>query len=167
MCIRDRQYCVQQLCTVQCTHIWTDLTVLWIGFCLTGPISLWLDSLHFTWVVDDTKCIVVTRVCVSVCLCVCVCPRPHAYTIARGCPLVVHYWADLQSGYRLRCYGNITRTRNVSEYMLVLALYLVFVIGNPFRLSMLKNRAYVWCTRLIIKTIASNVCISLLQPRFL
>jgi len=26
---------VQQLCTVRCTHIWTDLTVLWIGFCLT------------------------------------------------------------------------------------------------------------------------------------
>jgi len=38
------QYCVLQLCTVQCTHIWTDLTVLWIGFCLTGPISLCLDS---------------------------------------------------------------------------------------------------------------------------
>jgi len=38
------QYCVQQLCTVQCTHIRTDLTVLWIGFCLTGPISLYLDS---------------------------------------------------------------------------------------------------------------------------
>ena len=37
------QYCVQQLCTVQCTHIWTDLTVLWIGFCLTGPTSLCLD----------------------------------------------------------------------------------------------------------------------------
>jgi len=35
---------VQQLCTVQCTHIWTDLTVLWIGFCLTGSISLCLDS---------------------------------------------------------------------------------------------------------------------------
>ena len=38
------QYCVQQLCTVQCTHIWTDLTVLWNGFCLTGPISLRFDS---------------------------------------------------------------------------------------------------------------------------
>ena len=38
------QYCVQQLCTVQCTHIWADLTVLWIGFCLTGPISLCLGS---------------------------------------------------------------------------------------------------------------------------
>jgi len=38
------QYCVQQLCTVRCTHTWTHLTVLWIGFCLTGPISLCLDS---------------------------------------------------------------------------------------------------------------------------
>ena len=38
------QYCVQQLYTVSCTHIWTDLTVLWIGFCLTGPISLCLGS---------------------------------------------------------------------------------------------------------------------------
>jgi len=28
-------------------------------------------------------------------------------------------------GGRLRCYGNITRMRNVSEYMLVLALCLV------------------------------------------
>jgi len=27
-----------------------------------------------------------------------------------GCLLVVHYWADLQSGHALRCYGNITRT---------------------------------------------------------
>jgi len=33
--------------------------------------------LHFAWVIDHEKCIVVTRVCVSVC------PRPHAYTIAR------------------------------------------------------------------------------------
>ena len=41
-------------------------------------------SLHFAWVIDDAKCIVVTRVCVSVCLCVClVCPRPYAHTTAR------------------------------------------------------------------------------------
>jgi len=61
------------------------------------------------------------RLCV---VCLRVCPRPHAYSIAptrfsfgsgRGCPIVVHYWADLQSGHGLRCYGNITRTRNVSE----------------------------------------------------
>ena len=37
------QYCVQQLCTVRYTHM-NRLTVLWIGFCLTGPISLCLDS---------------------------------------------------------------------------------------------------------------------------
>jgi len=43
----------------------------------------------------------------------------------RRCPLIVHYWADLQSVHGLRCYGNITRTRNVSEYILVLALCLV------------------------------------------
>jgi len=87
--------------------------------------------LHFAWVVDDAKCIVVTRVCVSVCLSV----RGRMPTLLHGpgCnlgngggwPLVVHYGADLQSGHGLHCYGNITRTRNVSEYMLVLALCLV------------------------------------------
>jgi len=79
--------------------------------------------LHFAGVVDDAKCIVVTRVCVSVCLCVClsvsVClsaaVHPYYYTdpdvtwgSGRGCPLIVHYWADLQSVHELRCYGNIT-----------------------------------------------------------
>jgi len=29
---------------------------------------------------------------------------------ARGCPLVLHYWAHLQLVYGLRCYGNMTRT---------------------------------------------------------
>ena len=71
-------------------------------------------------------------VCLSVCLSAAACP--HYCTdpdvtrgSGRGCPLVVHYWADLQSVHGLRCYGNITRTRNVSEYTLVLALCLVIV----------------------------------------
>ena len=38
-------------------------------------------SLHFAWVVDDTKCIVVTHVCVSVCVCVGVC----VCLFVRGC----------------------------------------------------------------------------------
>jgi len=42
--VRSVQYCVQRLCTVQRAHIWTDLTVLWIAFCLTGPISPCLGS---------------------------------------------------------------------------------------------------------------------------
>ena len=66
--------------------------------------------LHFAWGVDDSKCIVVTRVCVS---CLSAAVRPHYCTDpgvtwgrGKGCPLVVHCWADLQSAHGLRCYGN-------------------------------------------------------------
>jgi len=65
-------------------------------------------------------------VCVSVCLSVSVAACPHywmdldvTWGSGRGCPLVVHYCADLLSVHGLRCYGNITQTQNVSEYMLV------------------------------------------------
>jgi len=81
------------------------------------------------------------RVCVSACMCLSAAACPHYCTESdvtwrsgRGCPLVVHYWADLQSVHGLRCYGNITRTRNVSEYMLVLALCLVSTSGQMTRL---------------------------------
>jgi len=54
---------------------------------------------------------------VRLCVCLSAAVRPHYCTDpdvtwghGRGCPLVVHYWADLQSGHGLRCYGNITRT---------------------------------------------------------
>jgi len=33
-------YCILQLCTVTSTLRWAILTVLWLGFCLTRPISL-------------------------------------------------------------------------------------------------------------------------------
>ena len=66
----------------------------------------------------------VTRVCVSVCVSVCpsaaACTDPDVtWGSGRGCALVVQYWADLQSVHGLRCYDNITRTRNVSVYMLL------------------------------------------------
>ena len=38
-------YCVLKLCTVISTQRWAVLIVVWIGFCLTGPISLCIDSL--------------------------------------------------------------------------------------------------------------------------
>ena len=54
------------------------------------------------------------------CVCVCLSVRGRTPTLLHrpgcnlrrggGCPLVVHYWADLQSGHGLRCYGNITRS---------------------------------------------------------
>jgi len=128
---------------------------------------------------------VYVSVCVSVCLSAAACPHyctdpDVTWGSGTGCPLVVHYWADLQSVHGLRRYGNtmemqspavirqahrtphacrtrtlrmpaktpltgdnmdapaacaipfcpycggvVTRARNVSEYMLVLALCLV------------------------------------------
>jgi len=51
------------------------------------------------------------------CVCLSAAVRPHCCTDpdvtwgrGRGCPLVVHYWAHLQSVHGLRCYGNITRS---------------------------------------------------------
>ena len=91
------------------------------------------------------------RVCVCVCVSAAACPHyctdpDVAWGSGRGCPLVVHYWTDLQSVHGLRCYGNITRTlpsyykssstpryddivrtRNVSECS-VLALCLVVIV---------------------------------------
>ena len=50
---------------------------------------------------------------VRLCVCLSAAVRPHYCTDpdvtwghGRGCPLVVHNWADLQSGHGLRCYGN-------------------------------------------------------------
>jgi len=77
--------------------------------------------------------------CVSVCLCVYLSAAACLYYCTdldvtwgsgRGYPLVVHYWVDLQSVHGLRCYGNITRTRNVSEYMLSLYYYFIFMFTN-------------------------------------
>ena len=69
--------------------------------------------LHFAWVVDDAKCIVVTRVCV----CVSVRGRtPHYCTDpdvtwgrSRGCPLVVHYWRICN-----RCTGCVAMATNAN-----------------------------------------------------
>ena len=55
------------------------------------------------------------RLCVSVCLSATARPqyctdRDVTWGSGRRCPLVVHYWADLQSVHGLRCYGNIMQT---------------------------------------------------------
>ena len=68
----------------------------------------------------------VTHICVSVCVCVYVCLSvaacPHYCTdpdvtsgSGRGCPLVVHNWADLQSVHGLRCHGNPTEMRDRAQ----------------------------------------------------
>ena len=56
------------LCNIVCNncaqcsaHTWTDLTVLWIGFCVTGPISLCLDSFLCMYCITACMCRLVTR----------------------------------------------------------------------------------------------------------
>ena len=57
-----------------------------------------------------------TAVRVSVCLSLAAfphyCTDPDVtWGIGRVCPLVVHYWVDLQSVHGLRCYGNTMEMR--------------------------------------------------------
>jgi len=83
-------------------------------------------------------------VCLSLSLCVSV--RRRMPTLlhgpgcnlrnSRGCSLVVHYWADLQSVNGFRCYGNIARTRNVSE-----CLYSLYAWCKLFITSFLTSYA--------------------------
>ena len=75
-------------------------------------------------------------ICVSVCVSVSAAACPHyctdpdaTYGSDRECPPSCALWADLQSVRGLRCYGNITQTRNVSEYMLALAPSIVSLIS--------------------------------------
>jgi len=56
----------------------------------------------------------------------------------RGCPLVAHRWADLQSVHGLRCYGNIARTRNITECLY--SLYAWFPIAAKGWLSTNNTR---------------------------
>ena len=58
-------------------------------------------------------------------LCVCLSAAAclHYYTdpdvtwrSGRGCPLAVHYWADLQSVHGLRCYGNTMEMHGRSQW---------------------------------------------------
>jgi len=108
--------------------------------------------LHFAWVVDDAKCILVTRVCVSVCVSV---PRRMPTLLhgpgcnlgnGRGCPLVVHYWADLQSMHGFVAMTTKRRKRNVSKCLYSLYAWLYFVqISHLIGLSVDFNNIYsIW-----------------------
>jgi len=107
---------------------------------------LLLIYVHFAWVVDDAKCILVAHVCVSVCLSVCLsfAAFPHYCTDpdvtwgnGSGCRLVVQYWAYLQSVHRFRCYGNIAQNTKCQR---VLVLALCLVVGCEQRGATLRRK---------------------------
>jgi len=55
-------------------------------------------------------------VCLSAAACPHYCTDPDVtWGSGRGCPLVVHYWADLQSMLGMRCYGNIMEMRGRAQ----------------------------------------------------
>jgi len=67
-------------------------------------------SLHFAWGVAEAKCIL----CVCLCVFLSFAGFPHYCTDpdvswwnGRGCPLVVHFWADLQLVHGFRCYDKL------------------------------------------------------------
>ena len=85
------------------------------------------------------KCILVTAVCVFVCLSLAAFPH---YCMdpdvtrgnGRGCPLVVHFWADLQSVLGFCSYDNIAPNAKCQP-VLVLALCLVYCNTVIFKLK--------------------------------
>jgi len=91
------------------------------------------------WGVAQAKCIFVTRVCLSACLSVCR-RMPTQYRTdpdvtrgnGRGCPLVAHYWSDLQSVHGFRCCDN-TAPNAKCQRVLVLALCLVHIVIGTCR----------------------------------
>ena len=77
-------------------------------------------------------------VCLSVAACLHYCTDPDvtwgSFVLLRGFAISAH---------GLRCYDNITQTRNVSEYMLVLVLCLV-LFGVNVTLSTILYFLYAW-----------------------
>jgi len=59
-------YCVLKLCTVISTLRWAVLTVLWIGFCHIGPISLCIDLFVFISVYFVCFCFILHSCCIIV-----------------------------------------------------------------------------------------------------
>ena len=62
----------------------------------------------------------------SACLCVYCMDQDVTWGNGRGCPLVVHYWVDLQLMHGFCCYNNIAPNAKC-QWVLVVALCLVLV----------------------------------------
>jgi len=101
-------------------HIWpmkTDLIVpkhsLGLGGTMNNNVLRLNEAELITFCVSRRQC----KMYCGLCVCLSAAIHPHYCTDpdvtwgrGRGCPLVVHYWADLQSVHRLHCCSNITRT---------------------------------------------------------
>jgi len=107
--------------------------------CFSCSLEIWLWPLKLLTVTTFPRvCVSSDCVPLSVCLSAAACPHyctdpDVTWRNGTGCPLVVHYWVDLQSVHMTAWRW----TRSVSEYMLVFAVYLVCY--------MVPRYATVWC----------------------
>jgi len=142
----------------------------YIGLSITISIMAMFLILHFAWVVDDAKC-GHARLRVCVCVCVSAATCPHYCTDpdvtsgnGTGCPLVVHYWADLQSVHGFRCCDSI-REREMSASALFLLyawlnlVYLTYAI--TFCVSRRRRKMYCGHAHLCVCVcVCLSVCLS-------
>jgi len=94
------------------------------------------------------------RLCVCLYVCLFLAVFPHYCTDpgvsrgnGRGCPLVVHYWANLQSVHGYRCYDNIAPNAKCQR-VLVLDLCLLL-----FAFELVE---YVLCTFLLFLSVVHH-----------
>ena len=77
--------------------------------------------------------------CLSLAACPHYCTHPDVtLRNGKGCPLVVHYWADLQSVHGFRCNDNIALNAKCQR-VLVLALCPVVYFHDFLTWSVLKT----------------------------
>jgi len=109
-----------------------DSIIMYILWKRSQNVSIWLTLSA----VDDQPAVFTFRVsrrpremycgharlcvCLSVCLSAVACPHyctdsDVTWGSGRGCPLVVHYWTDLQSVHGMRCYDNIMDMRGRAQ----------------------------------------------------
>ena len=91
---------------------------------------------------------------VFLCVCLFLATFPHyctdldlAWGNGKGCPPVVHYWADLQSVHGFRCYDNIVPNAKCQQVLVVLNAWLVYVKKLPHFVNTAVNSvcfAFYW-----------------------
>jgi len=101
-------------------------------------------------------------VCLSAAACPHYCTYPDVtWGMVEGCSVVVHCCADLQSVHVVRCYGNIARTRNVSECLQSLYAWLLFPsIKSSFASRIARGANFTY-------SINSDVFFSVFRPVYI
>jgi len=83
-------------------------------------------------------------ICVSVCLSVClsVAAFPHYGPGCKlGCPLIVRYWADLQSVQGFCCYDNIAPKAKCRRGLVLAVCLVVWIEGHERQMPMMIVRS--------------------------